>query len=187
VDLSLSNLFLGPQTLYVTVRPAEPIYGVLTKRVTLFIINVTNLAVLSIVAFSIPSALTIAWRKQHNNRALTAADSQGLPATNVPMASVTPASPPAESWAYIDPDSPRGRVVSAYHSAAQFLELSSEMAFLPSFTLRNFLIAVSSQASAAFIDLTGLAEHALYATQPMDEEEARRAERLAQAVREEVE
>jgi MFS family permease len=82
--------------------------------------------------------------------------------------------------------SPRGRIVSAYNSAAQFLELNSEVAFLPAFTLRTFLIASGSQANAAFIDLTNLAERALYTTQSMNEEDARRAEDLAQAVQEEA-
>jgi hypothetical protein len=76
--------------------------------------------------------------------------------------------------------------VSAYNGAAQFLELNSEVAFLPAFTLRTFLIAIGSRANAAFIDLTSLAERALYTAQPMNEEDARRAEDLAQAVQEEA-
>jgi Domain of unknown function (DUF4129) len=60
------------------------------------------------------------------------------------------------------------------------------MAFLPSFTLRDFLVAIGSQASTAFSDLTSLAERALYATQRIDEEEARQAEDLAQDVQEEA-
>lgn len=187
VDLSLSNnLFLGPQTLEVTVQPAEPMYGVLTQRITLFIINITNLAILSMVALCIPSALTMAWRKQHNNQTFTASGSPALPIYSVPGVSVIPGLPLVESRTYVDTSSTRGRVVFAYHSAARFLELSLAMAFLPSFTLRDFLIAIDSQANAAFTDLTSLAERALYATQHMDEGEARRAERLAQTVQEEV-
>jgi hypothetical protein len=183
---SLSNLFLGPQTLYVGVQPAEPIYGTSAQRVTLFIINVTNLAILLVGAICIPSALIIAWRKQHDNRIFAVNNRQTPQIPSVRGALVFPASPPAESWPYIDPGSPRGRVVSAYHSTARFLELSLEITFLPYFTLHDFLIAIGSQASTALIDLTGLAERALYAAQPVDEKEAQRAEGLAKAVQEEV-
>ena len=186
VELSLSNLFLGPRTLYVNVDPAEPMYGVPTQKVTLFIINITNLAILSMVALCIPSALTIAWRKRHNNQALIASDSPAVPIYSPPRVLVIPEPLPAESWTYMDTGSPRGRVVFAYHSAAQFLESRLAIAFLPSFTLRDFLMAIGSRASTAFIDLTELAERALYATQRMDEAGARRAEDLAQAVQEEV-
>lgn len=187
VDLSLSNLFLGPQTLEVAVQPADPMYGVLTQRVTLFIINVTNLAVLSMVALCIPSALTMIWHKQRNNQTFTTSGSPAIPNYGAPGVSVIPGLPPAEYWMHIDTSSPRGRVVFAYHNAARFLELSLAMAFLPSLTLRGFLATIGSQASAAFTDLTSLAERALYATQRMDEEEARQAEGLARAVQEEVE
>ena len=186
IELSLSNLFLGPQTLYVDVQPAEPIYGTPAQRVTLFIINVTNLAILLVGAICIPSALIIAWRKQHDNRIFAVNNRQTPQIPSVRGALVFPASPPAESWPYIDPGSPRGRVVSAYHSTARFLELSLEITFLPYFTLHDFLIAIGSQASTALIDLTGLAERALYAAQPVDEKEAQRAEGLAKAVQEEV-
>jgi hypothetical protein len=187
VDLSLNNFFPGLQTLDIAVQPAEPMYGELTQRVTLLIINATNLAILAIVGLCIPSALTMAWRKHNNNQTFIASDRSELPIRgSAPGVSVIPAPLPAESWAYIDTGSPRGRVVWAYRSAAQFLEFSLEKVFLPSFTLRNFLITVGSQASTAFTDLTGLAERALYATQPTDEEEARQAEGLAKAVHEEV-
>jgi hypothetical protein len=186
VDLSLSNLFLGPQTLEVAVQPTDPMYGILTQKVTLFIINVTNLAVLSMVALCIPSALTMVWRKQHNNQAFTASGSPTLPIYGAPGVSVVPGLSPAENQIRIDTSSPRGRVVFAYLSAARFLELSLRMAFLPSFTLRDFLVAIGSQASTAFSDLTSLAERALYATQRIDEEEARQAEDLAQDMQEEA-
>jgi hypothetical protein len=187
VDLSLSNFFPGLQTLDVAVEPAEPMYGVLTQRVNLLIINATNLAILAMVALCIPSALTMVWRKQNNNQTFTASGRPEIPMpSSAPGVSVFPAPLPAESWAYTDTGGPRGRVVLAYHSAAQFLEFSLEKVFPPSFTLRKFLISIGSRASTAFVDLTGLAERALYATQPIDEEEARRAEGLAKAVQEEV-
>jgi hypothetical protein len=89
-------------------------------------INVTNLAILSIVAHCISSALALAWRKQHNNQTFTASYGQAFPIHSALRASVIPALPPAEGWAYIN-------VVFAYHNAAQFLELRLAIAFLPLF------------------------------------------------------
>ena len=92
---------------------------------------------------------------------------------------------PSPDRAYIDPGTPQGRVVSAYHQAAQFLASGLALAYQPYFTLRDFLLAIGCRMTTAFNDLSSEAERALYASDAMDDESALRAETLADAVREE--
>ena len=83
---------------------------------------------------------------------------------------------------HIDPDSIRGRIVSAYLHAVQFLESRQSVVFQQYFTLRDFLTAVRSKVTAGFVDLTSLAERALYGPDEPTDEDAHQADVLDAAV-----
>ena len=84
--------------------------------------------------------------------------------------------------AYLNPVTPRGRIVSAYNRAARLLESSLAVSFRWHFTLRDFLRAVGLHVGSAFAEVTELAERALYSSRATDESEAQRAEELAKSV-----
>ena len=184
VGLSAGHLFLGRQTLHVTVQPAEPWHSAIAEQVTLFIINGANLAVLSMAAIYVALVLTMVWRRYRRRRSFAPAEGRTPSSPGTPSEPITDTLIPP-TWAYIDPDSSRGRVVSAYHRAARLLESSQAVSFYPYFTLLDFLIAIGSRVSKAFVELTSVAERALYAARGTGEEEAQRAEGLARAVQEE--
>ncbi|MFQ5873134.1 MAG: DUF4129 domain-containing protein, partial [Dehalococcoidia bacterium] len=87
--------------------------------------------------------------------------------------------------AFLDAESPRGRVLAAYFTAVRWLEARRRVSMRPSFTLRDFLAALGLRMGSAFADLTLLAEQALYASDRVDESDLRRAEVLVSRVAQE--
>ena len=84
-----------------------------------------------------------------------------------------------------DQDTPQGRIISAYQRGARVLESRFAVIFQPHFTLRVFLRSLGSR-TTAFLELTGLAERALYSPATAGEGDVRRAEQLADRVTEET-
>ena len=144
-----------------------------------------KLVILSVAAAYMAGALTVAWVRRLKRGAHILADNRTVPRPGLSSLSATGSPMPLPNWAYIDPGTSRGRVVSAYHHAAQFLASGLALAYQPYFTLRDFLLAIGSRMTTAFNDLTSEAERALYASDATDDESALRAEALADSVREE--
>ena len=179
--LSLGQLFLGPQTLQITVQPGEPWHSAISTQVAVFIVNVANLGVLSIAVSYFAFLLAMIWRRQRYRSSPVPAHE---PAPLLPGTQGTPVVTPlvsAPAWAYIDPNTPRGRIVSAYHRAARFLESDLGVSFQPHYTFRDFLATIGSHVRTAFAELTRITERALYGVYGYDEQEARHAEELARA------
>ncbi len=83
----------------------------------------------------------------------------------------------------------KGRVLSAYLSGLGIVEKVTGIPMAPQTTLREFLNAAASQLPTAikpFVELTLVAENALYSTHKLDEDTAAKAERLAAIIKEEL-
>ena len=142
--------------------------------------------ILSVAAAYLAAALVGAWYRQRKRPSPVVAGGQTDPSSDALAPAVIGGPTAALTWTYVDPVTPQGRVVAAYHRAAQLLESSLAVAYQPYFTLRDFVLALGTRVTGAFLDLTRVAERALYASSPTDEEEARRAEHLVQSVQEDL-
>ena len=147
--------------------------------------NVVKLAIVSAAAVYMAGALIVARGRRLNRRGIIVADNRTVPGSGVSGMSATDSPTPLPDWAFADAGTSRGRVVSAYHIAAQYLASSLAVVYEPYFTLRDFLLAIGSRVTKTFDELTDEAEQALYASDAKGEESALRAEALAAAVQEE--
>jgi len=179
------RLFLGPQSLQVRVDPEEPWYSHVHREVRVFIINVTNLGLLVLLASYVGVVGSLAWRR---SRGLAPSALPEVPSPHIGEPGYAPVEEPrlrVPSLAFAEPGSPRMRIVSSYHSAAEFLAARRAIPLRPSFTLRDFLRAVGVPIKSAFAELTSLAERALYRSREPEEADPQRAEELSEQVKEE--
>jgi len=185
LPISLSDLFIGSQKLEVTLQPVEPWHQGMTRQSDLFIINVTNLSILSLVSIYLLVIAAIPWRR---HRQPWPNAPVGVPGTGASANARVPATGrtgTASIPTYLGPGTPRGRIIGAYQRAALFLEGTLAVSVGPYNTLRDFLRALGIRVSSAFADLTEATERALYSVQGPDEEEVQRSERLARTVEQE--
>ena len=183
LDLPAMALFLGPRSFRVKVEPEEPWYGPVRREARVFIVNATNLGLLSISAVYVLLLAGFAWRRR---RAVTLPRALETPSPRLPGPGYAAVEELREGvWVpfFAEPGSPKARIVSSYYSAAHLLGARRSVPLLPSFTLRDFLRAVGAQVKSAFAELTGLAEGALYRSREPEEGDPQRAEELSEQVR----
>ena len=83
----------------------------------------------------------------------------------------------------------KGRVLSAYLHGLGVVEKVTGIPMVPHTTLREFLNAAALQLPTAiepFVELTLIAENALYSAHKLDESAAAKAEQLAAIIKEEL-
>lgn len=185
LPVSLGDLFVGSQTLEVTLRPAEPWHQTVTQQVDLFIVNVTNLSIISLVSIYLLVVAGVVWRRQRKSNSYGPVHAPATSPSDVTSALVPGPTDPIASSPYLGPDTPRGRIVGAYHRTARLLERRLAVSLQPCYTLRDFLRSTGYRASSAFADLSEATERALYAVHGPGEEEVQQAQRLAREVEEE--
>lgn len=192
IRLSLTELVLGLQTLRIDVAPAEPWNAHVSTTRSTVVVNVINVGMASFGVIWLIAAFGVLWMRKSRPPAgdpIVAAVLASYQRSRVIFAGTGRASPSTREGLEADVlttsialDSLRGRIVSAYHRAAGFLGSSQSVAFQPFFTLRDFMAAIGSRASAAFVELTAIAERALYGPKEPTEDDAHQADVLDAAV-----
>ena len=188
--MGLTELVLGLQTLRIDVAPAEPWDGHVSTTRSTVVVNVINVGMASFGAMWVIVALGMLWmRRSPAADPLLAAALTAYGRPRIGQAGTTRIGDSTQNGpeagvvrTTILADSQRGRIVSAYHRAAGFLASSQSVAFQPFFTLRDFVVAMGSRASAAFVELTTIAERALYGRKEPTEEDAHQADALDAAI-----
>ncbi|MDR7492463.1 MAG: DUF4129 domain-containing protein, partial [Armatimonadota bacterium] len=178
LDLAVPpNLDLvGPETVDVAVRPREPWHAPSGAASRVFIVNLVSLV---LAAFLLPvlGAVYVLWR---------AAGERPHEVTLAPEMLTVPSPSRAEPPGLRIPPA-AGTVARCYVEAQGLVARAGEIAIEPDMTMREFLTrARAVLRSAAFEELTRLAERAVYSSHPPEEEDGRRARELLERIREEV-
>jgi len=176
LDLSLAGL----QEITISITPTEPWYELLTVKKELFTINPLNLA---LTLFAFVSLGLIVYPRVRAREKIPREEV----VSSLPTPEPSPSSPsphPGYEFAGI-----KGRILTAYLGALETVEKVSRATLQPHLTLREFLKTTASKLPTAlkpFTELTAITEVALYSIRHLDEETARRAEKLADTIKEEL-
>ena len=175
-DLSLPFQLnvMGSQKLEVTTEPLEPWHFPAYTEVDIFVINPTNIGLISIAFISI--GMVLYSRRRRGGVAI-------LEAPPLPEVReiVLPPQPEVELVGIQD------RVIKAYMESVRFIEKMTGIALRSQETLREFLgeaISKIGRRREAFSKLTELAERTLYSPHPTQPEEAAKAEELTRKIKE---
>lgn len=179
----LTRLLLGPQTLVVTVDPEEPWSRSVSQEVSLFIVNVANLGILSLVLSYLGAALFLTIRRRRMREGMPSEGAkritEDIDMEDGPPQTIEAAAP---AWSITQLGRSQNLVIAAYFSSVRFLEASRAVSMQPYFTLRDFLSAIGERMGNAFPELTAIAERALYAAHALEDSDVVRAEELAARV-----
>ena len=181
IDAPLDLSLVGPQELAITVEPVEPWYASLEAKRQIFVINPAIIGVM-LVAF-ISLGLVVFTRVRTRPPRLR--EEMVIPETGLrePLI-VAPAPRPKYEVIGI-----KGRIVSAYLNGLGVVERVTGISMAPPTTLREFLNAAAPQLPTAikpFVELTLIAESALYSAYKLDESTAAKAEQLVAIIKEEL-
>ena len=180
LEAPLDLLLFGPQQLTVTLEPVEPWYAPLELEIQIIIINPALIG-LMLVAFLSAGLLT------YRRRTKAPAGPKGATSPRAGFQQPSPARPrPRRRY---ELKGIRGRILLAYLQALAAVEKTTGTSLAPQTTLREFLGAATpflAAALGAFNELTTLAEVAMYSSHQPDPNTAARADRLANAIKEEL-
>ena len=176
------NLSLaGPQEMGVTVTPTQPWYEPLEIKREVFTINPANILLILLAAGSLGLLLY-----RRGRSAIPAPAPQRVvaqPLTPQPSPT-TPAPIPKHEFIGF-----KSIILSSYFSAVEAIGNLTGVVLGETMTLREFLKTTAPKiatSARSFTELTALAELALYSTRQLDAETASRAEKQANAIREEM-
>ena len=191
VNLPLTILLLGTQTIRVTVDPNDPWYQTTSSESSVLVINYYA----SGVAFLTAGYLLFIgiWKWRHSPAGnLPSNISSGFGYTSSPTDDLLPDSEiglqsttiPVNK--FIDPSSIQGQIVSCYFSTVIYLQTNRETYMKPSYTLRDFLVIMNQEIDSPFAGLTTLTERALYNHRNIQNSDLDEAKRLASMVTKET-
>lgn len=176
-DASLSlpwNLFLGGVVnLNIAVQPQEPWNGPVERELTLWVINVPNIALLAVVSLYLTIALNGRYlRRRHEERPTAPGEGEGVISVETPLARLT---------SLVGMDEGRARVLKALERVLLAAQEALQAALKPSQTLRELTMGLPlGDGRGDMAHLTSIAERALYSPYPLDDAEVLRAEDLSQ-------
>lgn len=167
---------VGPETVAVDLRPREPWHAPAGAASRVFIVNLVNLV---LAAFLLPvlGAVYVLWR---------AAGERPHEVTLAPEMLTVPSPSRAEPPRLRIPPA-AATVARCYVEAQGLVARAGGIAIEPDMTMREFLTrARAAVRSAAFEELTRLAERAVYSAHAPEEDDRRRARELLERIREET-
>jgi len=181
IDAPLDLSLVGPQELGITIEPVEPWYTSLQIERRIFTINPANMG-LMLVAFVSLGLLVF---NRVRTRLPGRREKLVIPeATLQELLIVAQALRPGFEFGGI-----KERILSAYLNGLGVVEKVTGIPMSPHTTLREFLNAAAPQLPTAikpFVELTLIAENALYSAHKLDESTAAKAEQLVATIKEEL-
>jgi len=185
LEMPLSLILVGFHELKATVQPSEPWHQPAEAKVSVFILNVGNIAlILSALIFIGATQISPTLRAKGEEKKAVAMVEPIEPLPRKEGLTEAPFPKPLVTL-----EGASGKVLEAYIKALRLVEGASRLSMEPSMTLREFVANVSVKLGGLaepFKELTMLAEAALYAPYVLGEEEALRAESLASSLEEEL-
>ncbi len=181
IEAPLNLSLVGPQELGITVEPVEPWYTSLETKRQIFVINPAIIGVMLVASISLGLLVFNRVRTRPPGRR----EKMVIPEARLrePLI-VVPTPRPRYEFS-----GTRGRVLSAYLNGLGVVEKVTGIPMAPHTTLREFPNAVAPQLPTAikpFIELTLIAENALYSARKLDESTAAKAEQLAAIIKQEL-
>ncbi|MFQ5813468.1 MAG: hypothetical protein ACE5I2_09830, partial [Anaerolineae bacterium] len=116
LELPLTALLLGPQSLTVTVDPQEPWHQGVSQQVRLFVVNVFGLSMVVLVVGYLLAVALLRWGRPTLARPapVTTPGLATVPRPPQPQHGGPGPRAALQPWAFLDAESPRGRVLAAY-------------------------------------------------------------------------
>jgi len=181
LEVSSGLSFVGAQELEIAIEPVEPWYSSLKMARRIFIINPANIGLTLVAAVF----LGLGVFRRTRTRTPRRREKMVIPEAGLREPLIVAPTPVTE-YRFGDI---KDRILSSYRKTLGIAEEVTGIPMVPNTTLREFLDATTPQLLTAikpFVELTLIAEDALYSTHRLDESIAARAEQLAAIIKEEL-
>lgn len=184
---------VGPETVEIRVLPQEPWNAPGLTTIRTFVVNLVHGALIALAVVILP-AIGLARRRRRRHRiaaviplpSFPPLETARSPLPSSPRLETAPSPPaapallPADVSAPAVVQTPRDEVITLYVEAARWVQGATGITVAPGVTMREFASAVRARLpSAAFTELTAVAEVAVYASRPITQEQVTLARQLS--------